>query len=175
MFNTLLKELRDQRNLTQGQLAKAAGVSQGNVGDWESGKSKPGYNALASLARIFVLSGDYLLELDTAPAKTSGGLTAYKVEQGLLCDGSPLDEEEADLVAMFRLLPDHKKRMRLISFAPCIRSTLNGRRILSTGHTKKTSSNKKTPPPVPMRPWMERLNFWRFWLNIYPISNPFAF
>lgn len=109
MFNTLLKELRAQRNLTQGQLAKAAGVSPGNVGDWESGKSKPGYNALASLARIFEVSADYLLELDTAPAKTSGGLTAYKVEQGLLCDGSPLDEEEADLVAMFRLLPDHKK------------------------------------------------------------------
>lgn len=109
MFNTLLKELRAQRNLTQGQLAKAAGVSPGNVGDWESGKSKPGYNALASLARIFEVSADYLLELDTAPAKTSSGLTAYKVEQGLLCDGSPLDEEEADLVAMFRLLPDHKK------------------------------------------------------------------
>ena len=48
MFNTLLKELRAQNGLTQGQLAKAAGVSPGNVGDWESGKSKPGYNALAS-------------------------------------------------------------------------------------------------------------------------------
>lgn len=52
MFNTLLKELRAKNGMTQGQLAKAAGVSPGNVGDWESGKSKPGYNALASLARI---------------------------------------------------------------------------------------------------------------------------
>lgn len=61
MFNTLLKELRSQNGLTQGQLAKAAGVSPGNVGDWESGKSKPGYNALASLARIFDVSADYFL------------------------------------------------------------------------------------------------------------------
>ena len=69
MFNVLLKELRSQHGMTQGQLAKAAGVSPGNVGDWESGKSKPGYNALAALARIFEVSADYLLELETPPAK----------------------------------------------------------------------------------------------------------
>lgn len=114
MFNTLLKELRAQKGLTQGQLAKAAGVSPGNVGDWESGKSKPGYNALASLARIFGVSADYLLEL--APEKTSGEaddrrrLNDYKIEQGLTCDGLPLSEDEVDLVAMYRLLPeDHQE------------------------------------------------------------------
>ena len=111
MFNALLKELRAQKRLTQGQLAKAAGVSPGNVGDWESGKSKPGYNALASLARIFGVSADYLLEL--TPEKTSGEpdelrrLDDFKQEQGLTCDGSPLDAEETDLVAMYRLLPAH--------------------------------------------------------------------
>ena len=111
MFNTLLKELRAQNGLTQGQLAKAAGVSPGNVGDWESGKSKPGYNALASLARIFDVSADYLLEL--TPEKASGDtdelrrLNKFKEEQGLVCDGSPLDAEETDLVAMYRLLPSH--------------------------------------------------------------------
>ena len=111
MFNTLLKELRAQNGLTQGKLAKAAGVSPGNVGDWESGKSKPGYNALASLARIFDVSADYLLELTSE--KTSGDtdelrrLNEFKEEQGLVCDGSPLDAEETDRVAMYRLLPSH--------------------------------------------------------------------
>lgn len=113
MFNALLKELRTQNGLTQGQLAKAAGVSPGNVGDWESGKSKPGYNALASLARIFDVSADYLLEL--TPEKTSGEidelrrLDEIKKEQGLVCDGSPLDNLEADLIAMFRLLPEEER------------------------------------------------------------------
>ena len=113
MFNALLKELRAQNGLTQGQLAKAAGVSPGNVGDWESGKSKPGYNALASLARIFDVSADYLLEL--TPEKTSGEidelrrLDEIKKEQGLVCDGSPLDNLEADLIAMFRLLPEEER------------------------------------------------------------------
>lgn len=109
MFNTLLKELRAKKSFTQGQLAKALGVSPGNVGDWETGKSKPGYNALASLARIFEVSADYLLELDDIPAKTSIDLSDYKKKEGLICDGSPLTDEEADLIAMFRLLPSHEQ------------------------------------------------------------------
>jgi len=109
MFSDLLKELRSQKGMTQAQLAKNVGVSPGNVGDWETGKSKPGYNALAALARIFEVSADYLLELDLPPAKTSFDLTDYKTTHGLSCDGSPLADEEADLIAMFRLLPSYER------------------------------------------------------------------
>ena len=31
------------------------------------------------------------------------------MEQGLSCDGSPLEAEEADLIAMFRLLPSYER------------------------------------------------------------------
>ena len=72
MFSALLKKLRSEKNLTQGQLAKEVGVSPGNVGDWETGKSKPGYNALASLARIFEVSADYLLEIEPSSRCSSG-------------------------------------------------------------------------------------------------------
>ena len=133
MFSALLKKLRSEKNLTQGQLAKEVGVSPGNVGDWETGKSKPGYNALASLARIFEVSADYLLEIEPSPAKASDDLFAHqktaglicdgsplendrnaafehlKQEQGLTCDGSPLEDEEADLIAMYRLLPEEQR------------------------------------------------------------------
>lgn len=109
MFNTLLKELRAKNGMTQGQLAKAAGVSPGNVGDWESGKSKPGYNALASLTRIFDVSADYLLELSpekkSEPPTELRDLDEIKASQGLTCGGLPLSEDEVDLVAMYRLLP----------------------------------------------------------------------
>ncbi len=113
MFCSLLKEMRSQKSLTQAQLAKTVGVSPGNVGDWETGKSKPGYNALAALARIFEVSADYLLEL--TPEKTGKTedelrhLDEIKKEQGLTCDGSPLDNVEADLVAMFRLLSEEER------------------------------------------------------------------
>ena len=111
MFNILLKELRAKKGMTQAQLAKAIGVSPGNVGGWETGKSKPGYTALATLSRIFEVSADYLLELKGPHVDASGDkLTSYKKEQGLICDESPLTDEEADVVAMYRLLPPMHQR-----------------------------------------------------------------
>ena len=109
MFSDILKELRAKSGMSQGQLAKAVGVSAGNVSDWEVGKTKPGYVALSALARFFEVSADYLLELDSAPVKTGIDLSTYKEEQGLSCDGSPLSDLETDLIAMFRLLPSLEK------------------------------------------------------------------
>ena len=109
MFAEILKDLRSKSGISQGQLAKSVGVSPGNVSDWEVGKTKPGYIALAALARFFEVSADYLLELDGAPVKTGVDLSQYKDEHGLSCDGSPLEAEEADLVAMYRLLPSHEQ------------------------------------------------------------------
>lgn len=50
MFSKTLRTLRAEKGFSQGQLAKAINVSPGNVSDWETDKSKPGYNALAALA-----------------------------------------------------------------------------------------------------------------------------
>ncbi len=113
MFSEILRDLRARKRLSQKQLAEIVGVSPGNVSDWESGKTKPGYVALAALSRCFEVSADYLLEL--TPEKTGEGedelrrLDEIKKEQGLLCDGSPLSSLETDLVAMFRLLPSLEK------------------------------------------------------------------
>ncbi|WP_312938851.1 helix-turn-helix transcriptional regulator [Oscillibacter sp.] len=91
MFCDLLKDLRLRKGVTQTDLAKAIGVSNGNVGDWERGRSKPGYDALISLSRFFEISPARLLELPIQ-------------EPNYICDGIPLAEAESDLVAMFRLL-----------------------------------------------------------------------
>lgn len=104
MFSEILKSLRTQRGLSQGQLAKEVGVSTGNIGDWEIGRSKPGYSALVSLARYFGISADYLLEL--SPVNTLG----KSVTSNLSCDGVPLTESEADLIAMYRLVPEADKQ-----------------------------------------------------------------
>jgi len=111
MFADILKQLRAESDISQGKLAKSIGVSGGNVSSWESGESKPGYTALCSLAQFFEVSADYLLEL--SPKKEGGEadelcrLNEFKKEQGLVCGGSPLNDEETDLIAMYRLLPDN--------------------------------------------------------------------
>ncbi len=112
MFSELLKNLRAEADLSQKKLAEIIGVSPGNVSDWESGKAKPGYNALAALADCFEVSADYLLELEPEKSGSTDGiqrLEEIKREQRLVCDSSPLDAEEADLVAIYRLLPSHEQ------------------------------------------------------------------
>ena len=113
MFSDILKELRAKSHISQAKLAEAIGVSPGNVSTWESGESKPGYTALSALAQFFDVSADYLLELPPPKmGKMEDGLhilDGIKREQGLVCDDSPLEDEEADIVAMYRLLPFHEQ------------------------------------------------------------------
>jgi len=93
MFASLLKQLRAKKGVSQLELAKAIGVSNGNVGDWERGRSKPGYDALIALSRFFEVSAGRLPEIPEV--------------SDLVCDGVPLSEAEADLIAMYRILDDH--------------------------------------------------------------------
>ena len=97
MFGDLLKGLRAQKKVSQIELARAIGVSNGNVGDWERGRSKPGYDALVALSRYFEISAGRLLELPIS----SGGLT---------CDDVPLTQMESDVIAMLRLLNPHDRK-----------------------------------------------------------------
>ena len=51
----------------------------------------------------WVLTGEDSTSEDSPPAPPD--LDNIKREQGLACDGLPLDDAEGDLVAMYRLLP----------------------------------------------------------------------
>ncbi len=106
MFSDLLKTLRDQKHVSQTQLAKEIGVSAGNVSDWETGRSKPGY--IADTPISFGLSADYLLELTDRAVKT-GGLSKLIAT----CDGTPLSQLEKDIIAMLRLLNEHDRKIAM--------------------------------------------------------------
>lgn len=54
-------ELMKAKNVKLIDLAKAIGVSQGNVSDWKSGKSAPGAEKLPLIAEYFGVTVDYLL------------------------------------------------------------------------------------------------------------------
>jgi len=60
-FIDRLKWLRKQHNLTQKEFAKLIGTSQGNVGDWERGRSLPGALAISRIVKQFNVSADWLL------------------------------------------------------------------------------------------------------------------
>ena len=63
LLSQRLKELRKSENMSQVALAKLIGVAQSNVSDWENDVSRPEYENLIKIAKIFDVSTDYLLGL----------------------------------------------------------------------------------------------------------------
>lgn len=60
-----IKELREEVQLTQTELAKKIGTSQRNVSNWETGTSEPDLETIGKLADIFGVSIDELFGKDS--------------------------------------------------------------------------------------------------------------
>lgn len=82
-FGARLAYLRNEKNLSQSEMAKIFGVSQSTIGMWESDKRKIHNDKLVEVAKFFNVSTDYLLghktpedkELDLKQLLTSGSMT----------------------------------------------------------------------------------------------------
>lgn len=68
-----LQTLRQQKGLSQEQLAERLEVSRQSVSKWESGQSRPDMDKLVVLAELFGVSTDYLLKEDGEAPKPSKG------------------------------------------------------------------------------------------------------
>ena len=66
-FGTRLRSLRKTRGITQKQLSNSIGVTERAVVAYESGKMKPNFDAINSLADTFGVSTDYLLGRTDTP------------------------------------------------------------------------------------------------------------
>ena len=63
-----IRDLREDRDLTQRQVGEAIGVPQRTYAYYESGQRMPTPQVLCALARFHGTSVDYLLELTDDPA-----------------------------------------------------------------------------------------------------------
>ncbi|MCL2675268.1 MAG: helix-turn-helix domain-containing protein [Firmicutes bacterium] len=61
-FEKIIKELREQNNYSQSFVAKKLGIRQSSYSKYEAGKSRPEYENLVKLARLYDVSIDCLLE-----------------------------------------------------------------------------------------------------------------
>ena len=61
VFAKRLKELRREKGLSQGKLAKELGVTQQSYARYEADTSEPSYEMLVQISNIFEVSCDYLL------------------------------------------------------------------------------------------------------------------
>ena len=63
-----LYQLRKARNLSQGEVADALGVSRQSVSKWENNTSVPELDKLVKLGELFGLTLDELVKGEAAPA-----------------------------------------------------------------------------------------------------------
>ena len=60
---SVIRRLRENKNMTQTELADKLGVSSKAVSKWETGKSKPTTNVIRKLAVLFKIDINELLSL----------------------------------------------------------------------------------------------------------------
>lgn len=68
-FGNHLKGLRLKNNITQKDLAKAIGISERGIQNYELNARKPTFDILIALARFFDVSIDYLVGETTNPTR----------------------------------------------------------------------------------------------------------
>ena len=81
-----IKYLREQKGLTQADLAKQLGIKRSSVNAWEMGISVPSTQYIVELSNIFKVSTDYLLGVERSASISVAGLTEKDVQyvQGLI-------------------------------------------------------------------------------------------
>lgn len=75
-----IRALREQRELTQTDLAKQLGITRSSVNAWEMGISVPSTQYIVELAQFFKVSTDYLLCVDHTATVDLEGLTEKDIQ-----------------------------------------------------------------------------------------------
>ena len=61
LFSDVLKELREDHQHTQADLAKILDVAKSTVSNWEQKKSQPSFDQLCQICDLYDVTADYLL------------------------------------------------------------------------------------------------------------------
>lgn len=92
-----IEELREEKGITQNEIAEAIGTSRTNIGRWEKGLNEPSYTYVIKLANFFNVSVDYLI----------GNEESFPTVRGERAE--PLSEEEQKLVTYYRAIGKEAK------------------------------------------------------------------
>lgn len=79
MLNENIRELRIASNISQVELARKLGVSKQSVSNWENDNIQPSIDMLIKIAKVFNVSTDYLLGLNTEKTIDATGLTDMQI------------------------------------------------------------------------------------------------
>ncbi|MBR1867321.1 MAG: helix-turn-helix transcriptional regulator [Clostridia bacterium] len=96
MFPEKLKDLRNEKKLTQKELASMLILSKNSICEYEKGRSEPNIETLIKLADILECSIDYLV--------------GRSDDFGLINSETDFDNDEKFLISTYRNLPIDSKK-----------------------------------------------------------------
>ena len=79
MIADRIRELRQERNWTQAELARKLGITRNGVNAWEQGFSTPSIASIIELSKVFAVSSDYLLGLSNLNTISVDGLSKHDI------------------------------------------------------------------------------------------------
>lgn len=79
MISEKIKELREHCSISQAQLAKKLDVTRSSVNAWEMGLSTPTTQYVVDMAKLFHVSADYLLGIETDMSLSLKGYTKEEI------------------------------------------------------------------------------------------------
>lgn len=75
-----IKYLREQKGLSQSELARQLGITRSGVNAWELGISVPSTQYIVELAAMFKVSTDYLLGVESTATVSIQGLSEADIQ-----------------------------------------------------------------------------------------------
>ena len=102
-FYTILKELRNEKGLTQEELAQKLGIRCGTYCKWEQNRANASYEDLIKLADFYQVSVDYLI----GHTDDLGNVTVITTQE------NTFNKDERTLLAQFKKLTDIEKNLIL--------------------------------------------------------------
>ena len=102
-----ISDLREDRDLRQSDLAKATGIDQRTISNYETGKTAPDAYALIKLADFFQVSLDYLVgRIDDSIQQGKKRIIRYTVTETMKVPDS-ISEKEIEMIV--HIIADGKK------------------------------------------------------------------
>lgn len=87
-----IRDLREDADLKQSDVAKAIGIDQRTLSNYELGKTNPDSYAIIKLAEYFNVSADYLLGIENAGTKSRRAANIKRMEKRITEIQAALDE-----------------------------------------------------------------------------------
>ena len=79
MFGDKLYALRSAAGMSQTELAKKLCKSKQSVSNWENNTVMPAVEVLVQICKVFSVSSDYMLDLNTGGSLNTDGLTDEQI------------------------------------------------------------------------------------------------